>query len=240
MTLGTGNKKSVIALCVLGAIALYGVYSSFFSGPSIPAGANSPSRPSAAPSGSAAAPVFSQPNTRPAAKRAGSNRSRSDEWHLVYLSKRVEDRPAPEIIDPTIHWEKLAKVQEVALAGGGRNLFQFGPPPPKVADATKPTGPEPKVFVAVGPKQPPPPAPPPPPPPPPPIPLKFYGYSTLRADGRRTAYFLDNSGEIFKGAEGEVLQRRYKVLRIGPTSVLMEDTDAKHQQSLPLVEESQS
>ncbi len=239
MTLGAGNKKEVIALCVLGVIALYAFYANVLSGPSVPAGSAADTAPRASAAPSPAAPAFSQPATRPAPKRAGANR-RTDEWHLVYLSKRAEERPEPQTIDPTIHWEKLAKVQEVALAGGGRNLFQFGPPPPKVADVSKPTGPEPKVFVAVGPKQPPPPPPKPADPPPPPIPLKFYGYATLRADGKRTAYFLDNSGEIFKGAEGEVLQRRYKVLRIGPTSVLIEDTDAKHQQSLPLVEESQS
>jgi hypothetical protein len=234
VTLGTGNKKSVIALCVLGVIALYGVYSSFFSGPDIPAGANATQATGTTPS---AAPVFSQPNTRPAPKRAGVNRSHSEEWHLVYLSKRLEERPDPTVIDPTIHWEKLAKVQAVALSGGGRNLFQFSAPPPKPADVAKPTGPEPKVFVAIGPKLPPPPAPPPPPPPPPPIRLKFYGYTTLRADGKRTAYFLDDAGDIFKADEGDTVQRRYKIIRIGPNSVLIEDTDVKHQQSVPLTPE---
>ena len=51
--------------------------------------------------------------------------------------------------------------------------------------------------------------------------------------------FLDGD-EILYAAEGDTLKRRYKVIRIMPTSVLMEDTESKHQQPLPLVEESQS
>ena len=46
--------------------------------------------------------------------------------------------------------------------------------------------------------------------------------------------------EIIYAAEGDTLKRRYKVLRIGPTSVLMEDTESKRQQTVQLAEEVQS
>jgi hypothetical protein len=39
-------------------------------------------------------------------------------------------------------------------------------------------------------------------------------------------------------AEGETLKRRYRVVRINPTSVVMEDTEVKKQQTLPLAEEA--
>ena len=148
-----------------------------------------------------------------------------------------EDRIDPRTIDPTLRLDLFAKVQGVELAGGSRNLFQFStPPPPKPVELPK--GKEPKILpkqlvsvaAPVGPPQ---------PPPPPPITFKFYGFSSVRGNGRKTAYFLDGD-EILSASEGDVLKRRYKVLKIGPSSVLVEDTDAKRQQSLPLVEESQS
>ena len=57
---------------------------------------------------------------------------------------------------------------------------------------------------------------------------------------RQGLVFLLDGDEILYAAEGDTLKRRYKVIRIMPTSVLMEDTESKHQQPLPLVEESQS
>src|SRR5436190_1357783 len=71
-------------------------------------------------------------------------------------------------------------------------------------------GPEPVVARPfVGPRQPPPPQPEPVKiePPPPPIPLKFYGYSTARNNGKKTAYFLDNE-DILLASEGETVKRR--------------------------------
>jgi hypothetical protein len=38
--------------------------------------------------------------------------------------------------------------------------------------------------------------------------------------------------------EGETVKRRYRVVRIGVNSVVMEDTENKHQQTLPLAEEA--
>jgi len=81
-----------------------------------------------------------------------------------------------------------------------------------------------------------PPAPPPPPPPPPPITLKFYGYSTAKDSGKKTAYLLDGE-EIYLASEGDTLKRRYRIVRIATNSILIEDLDAKRQQSVPLTEE---
>jgi endonuclease YncB( thermonuclease family) len=74
------------------------------------------------------------------------------------------------------------------------------------------------------------------PPPPPPIALKYYGFSTARNNGRKVAFFLDGD-EISVAGEGETVKKRYRVVRIGVNSVLMEDTESKRQQSLPLTEE---
>jgi len=154
----------------------------------------------------------------------------------VLHSKRPEDRIDPMTIDPILRLDLLAKVQAVELAGGSRNLFQFSTPPVKT-EALK--GPEPKVFPkpgssvvqAAGD-----PAKPAGPPPPPPINLKYYGFSTARNNGRKKAFFLDGD-EISVATEGDTVNKRYRVVRIGVNSVLMEDMESKRQQSLPLTAE---
>jgi hypothetical protein len=78
---------------------------------------------------------------------------------------------------------------------------------------------------------------PPPAAPPPPILLKYYGYSSAKGDNRKRAFFLDGD-DILMASEGEVVKKRYKVVRIGVNSVVMEDTQFKHEQTLPLLEEA--
>lgn len=230
MTLGTGNKKQMYFLGLLSVVAAYLVYDNVLSGPSVPAQQQSARRPAAETSQSA---IPAAPGGTP--KRAGS-RSRSEEVHWVFMPKRPEERPDPAGIDPTLFLDRLKKVQAVDLAGGSRNLFQFSapPPPPKPVEIAKV---EPKVV----PKPPEPPKPvvpagPPPEPPPVPPPYKFYGYST-RNNGKKTAYFLDGE-DILLATEGDTLKKKYKVLRIAPNSVTVEDLDAKKQVSVPLTDES--
>lgn len=232
MTIGTQDKKKVAFLAVLGVVAAYAVYTNLLAGPDLPRDSSPATSRGSAPA-APEAPLAGQAQS----PRTAPTRIRSEEFHPVLHSKRAEDRLDPNTIDPTLRLDLFTKVQAVELAGGSRNLFQFSTaPPPKPVEMPK--GKEPKIIpkqvVSVVT-----PAGPPPPAPPPPITLKFYGFSTTRNDGKKTAYFLDGD-EILSASEGQVLKRRYKVVKIGPTSVLMEDTDAKRQQSVPLVEESQS
>jgi hypothetical protein len=233
MTLGKINAKSAAGLGVLGLLAAYSVYTNF-SGSDTPPAATT-RRAVDAPD----APVaMGGPAARVQAPRAPASRGRSDEFHPVYVARREEDRPNVTMIDPTLRGDLLAKVQSVALAGGARNLFQFGPPPAK--ESAKLPGNEPTVAVVrpfVGPKPPPPPAPPAPPPPPPPITLKFYGFATTAANGKRTAYFLDDTGDILIASEGDTLKRRYRIKSIKANSVTIEDIDAKREQPVRIVEE---
>ena len=76
------------------------------------------------------------------------------------------------------------------------------------------------------------------PPPPPPIPLKFYGYAGTPRSGSRGGFFLDGE-EIVVARENEVYKNRYKIIRVGVNSAVVEDTHNKNQQTLALVEESQ-
>jgi hypothetical protein len=62
---------------------------------------------------------------------------------------------------------------------------------------------------------------PPQPPSAPPIPLKFYGFAS--SPGEPKKIFLKQGEDVFVAGEGEIVNRRYKVIRISPTSVEIQD-----------------
>jgi hypothetical protein len=70
---------------------------------------------------------------------------------------------------------------------------------------------------------------------PPPIPLKFYGYSIPVLKGDKRVFFLDGD-DIIVVNEGQMIKNRYKVVRIGINSVVVEDVQFSSQQTLPLEE----
>lgn len=104
-----------------------------------------------------------------------------------------------------------------------RNPFRFRP---------KPTPAPPRVEAR--------PSPPPPvlapmpagPPPPPPIPLKFFG--AAESQGKRIAYFSDARGNVIPGKEGDIIEGRYRVLRIGSDSAELAYLDGSGRQTLKL------
>lgn len=233
MTLGADRKK----LAILGGLVLIGgyfFYSNVLSGPS----SSEPSRPirPAAQSSPAPLPGPAYRETQAAPRRAATSSRSGEEFRPSLKPKRPEDRVDPMTIDPTLRLDLLAKVQAVNIEGGRRNLFQVGAPPAPVLP------PEPLIKVKPGSQTvgvTPPPGPPPAPLPPqaPPINLKYYGYSSARGDNRKHAFFLDGE-DILVAGEGETVKKRYRVVRIGVNSVVMEDTQFKHEQTLPLQAEA--
>jgi hypothetical protein len=150
----------------------------------------------------------------------------------------------PSSVDPTLHLNALAKLQEVKLEPTVRSLFEISATPPPTAAELKMAAEPQKIkpaFVLYGP--PPPPADPPKPPTPraPAIPLKFYGFvNPARPDVKR-AFFMDGE-EIVVAGEGDLIKKRYKILRIGVNSAEVEDTQFKGdntKQTLPLETEMQ-
>jgi hypothetical protein len=101
----------------------------------------------------------------------------------------------------------------------GRNLFRFGvkptPPPPPVVQL--PPGPPP---------------PPPPPPGPPPIKLRCLGTMERPDVGRVVALKDPDSGAVFQALEGQIVDGRYRVVKIGLTSVVVSYIDGSGQRTL--------
>jgi hypothetical protein len=238
MNAGTNDRKKVIMLGGLVLVAGYLFYSNVLSGPSVSSSSAAVApRPAGTPD-PALSPVTAPPANAPTAPRNVLARGRGDEFRPVVPghSKRPEDKFEPDKVDPTLRLDLLAKIQE-ENATAGRNLFQFGMAPVKQAEALK--GPEPKVLpkpvAAVTPVKVD--TPPAGPPPPPPINLKYYGYSSAQGSTTKTAFFLDGE-DILTAREGDIVKRRYKVVRIGNNSAVMEDTESKRQQTIPLAEEA--
>ena|SRR5579871_5587793 len=216
--------------------------------PSIPDGASvsAPAQtpaipPIASPSGSAegprGVPQIPMPAQRiPQSQRAGLGANQNSIEDFRPTLKLPEGADVSRI-DPTLKLDLLTKLQNVPMEGGSRSLFEFAQPPaPKAPPpAVNPIKPGPVVAAQAPPPSPAPPAAPVKPPPPP-IPLKFYGYVNNSQGGKRRAFFLDGD-DIFVAGEDEMIRNRYKIVRIGVNSAVVEDTTNSNQQTLPLVEE---
>ena len=232
MKLGAEPKKNVafVALIAVAVIVYWMNSSSDAPSPSIAA------RPAADASGVAGNSLGSTQGDQ--TRRQAEGTARGLGGKVFELPNTVD----PTKVDPTLHLELLAKVQSIDMEGGVRNIFKTEAPPPEPVAEAKGI---PKVDP-LHPGQPAPPtapiastqAPPPPsgPPPPAPIALKYYGYSTKRSDGEKKAFFLDGE-DIIVAAEGDIIKKQYKVVRIGVNSVQMEDTASKSTQTLPLQQE---
>jgi hypothetical protein len=135
--------------------------------------------------------------------------------------------PAPKLasanLDPTLHPEWMAATESMTYSGTGRNIFSQSSAP---AVIEKPKAPARPVKVAD--------AGPPPPPPPPAIDLKFFGFSAAKS-GLRKAFLLRGE-DIFIASEGDVVDRRYRIVKIFPLSVQIEDLPYKNTQTLPLIQ----
>jgi len=240
MKLGA-EPKQVAFLAVLLLLAAWGYFSGGDDRPQSDTGKTPPAPVTAPISGSAGPRVAVTPA---AAKstfvRPNSNRRTSQEFKPVLRPRRVEDRIDPATIDPTLRTDLLARLGNVPIQGGSRPLFEFGSaPPPKAPDPGKIVPTKPVTMSKIVPVTPS--APPlstaPVKPQAPPIPLKFYGFTSARAGARR-AFFLENE-DVFVANEGDIVKKRYKVVRINMNSVVMEDTEYKAQQTLPLTEQTQ-
>ncbi len=233
MKLGAEPKKMAI-LVGLVVLAGYFVYSNFAAGTGSPA-APPRAEPEARIPRIQPVPETGRPVPRPGRPVASSEaRLRVQEYRPSLKPRKEDERPDLSTIDPTLRLDLLARLQDARIEGADRSLFEFSAAPlpkkpePKIIPATPAAGAA--AAADAKPSE-------PVKPPPPPIPLRFYGYTTQARQGAKRAFFLDGE-DILVASEGDVVKKRYRVVRIGVNSVLVEDLEFKQQQTLPLVAEA--
>lgn len=119
--------------------------------------------------------------------------------------------------DPTVDLGALKQIDGRPEVDVARNPFDF--PAPKIVRPSN-VGPDGK------------PLPPPPPPPPPPLPIKAVGFAD-RDKGVVQVVLTDDQG-LYVVSEGEIFNKKYRVIKITSKTVEVED-DTTHQTSeLPL------
>jgi len=64
------------------------------------------------------------------------------------------------------------------------------------------------------------------------VPLKFFGFAITADYGKQV--FLSQDGDVFIGREGDIVNRRYKIVQVGRASVEIEDLIDQLQQMVPL------
>lgn len=164
------------------------------------------------PSSPEAVPAAAQPSStgaRPGVRRTASGK----------VVPAVEPR-----LDPTLDLKLLSQSEEIKYAGNGRNIFVAG----SVAVIERPKGNGVTDKQSATLRQ------PPPIQPPPAITLKFFGFANRPGETKKV--FLSQGEDIFIAAEGDIVDRRYRVLHISPTAVDVEDVLNNNRQSLPLTQ----
>lgn len=142
---------------------------------------------------------------------------------LIKPRPGVKTQPVIVSLDPTLRFDLLRSSEDRDYAGGRRNIFEAHQEEiviPKPID----TGLKPIVVDNR----------PPPPPLPPPINLKFYGFANR--PGETKQIFLSSGDDVFVAREGEIVNRRYRVVHIGTNSVDIEDVLNNNRQTIPLTQ----
>jgi hypothetical protein len=139
-------------------------------------------------------------------------------------STKAGKTPKLENLDPRLRLDLLAASENTQYQGTGRNIFVSQAEEVKIpTPVAPPVTDTPQAYA------------PPAPPPPAPIPLKFYGFAS--SPGEPKKIFLKNGDDVFVAGEGEIVDRRYKVIRITNTSVEIQDVvGSGPPQNIPLTQ----
>jgi hypothetical protein len=131
----------------------------------------------------------------------------------------------PQSLDPTLRLDQLAATEQIKYEGSGRNIFvaqaevEIPKPltPGTIGSTDTQTWHPPAVSAPL------------------PIPLKFFGFASQPGEPKKI--FLSKGEDVFIAGEGEIIDRRYKVVRISPTSVEIQDVvGSGPPQSIPLTQ----
>jgi len=133
-------------------------------------------------------------------------------------------QPAPGLAAPVVRLDTLESPKPEP-GSKDRNPFRFKPKaapprPPMPVEPPRPVVPQPPPSTASG---------------VPPITLKFIGMWELSEQKRKIAMLTDGKGGVpIYGEEGDVVEGRYKILRIGLESIELAYLDGRGRQTIRL------
>ena len=148
-------------------------------------------------------------------------------------SPNLQDDPIIQVSNPHIRMEDIDRTRKAEYKGTGRNPFSpaaaSAPPAARIAQTEKKLenyGPAAPVPV--------------PPPPPPKLPdnVKFYGFGTGLNGPSRRAFFTDGEGDVQILGEGDVLLKRFRIIRIGNDHIEFEEISTGRVGTAPLEEQA--
>jgi hypothetical protein len=143
-------------------------------------------------------------------------------------AKGIAD-PGEESLDPRLHLDLLANSEAVKYQGEGKNIFRATAEvvipavkvPPLLVKQQQEAAARAAQIASL-------------PPPPPPINLKFFGFSDK--PGEKPKAFLSQGDDVWIAREGDVVNRHYKIVRISPSAVEVEDLLNSNRQSIRLTQ----
>ncbi|MBL8144036.1 MAG: hypothetical protein JNM38_23175 [Acidobacteria bacterium] len=177
---------------------------------------------------------FGPGTSAPAARPRATSAQRQAAAQSATAARGRGTAGAEAVLAPGALDVQLARLDAVAPepAEATRDPFRFrpaAPPPPPPSPGGRPGNggmTAPPVVVPVEP------AGPPVPPPPPPISYKFIGTLTQGDTGRIAV--LSDGKFVYHGREGDIIEGRYRVVKIGEESIQMEYVDGRGRQTIRL------
>lgn len=165
-------------------------------------------------------PAAKNTASRPAASQTSAPRPAQQQGSSAPAAEKVAD----ENINPELHLMRLAETEAILYGGRGRNIFSADSMPVEEMEQPLSNGRNhtanmaPVETAPIVPHA-------------PPIDLKYFGYTETR--DKTLHAFFSRGDEIFIAQTGEIIDHRYKVGVITPTSVQVTDLSYNNTQPVP-------
>jgi len=120
-------------------------------------------------------------------------------------------------LDPALRTDLLKDEEDTKYESKGRNIFLLQAELPKPITPPVNPNPQPPVPLVQA---------------PPPINVTFFGFANRPGEAKRI--FLSSGEDIWVAKEGDIVDRRYRIVKINANSVELEDVLSNNRQSIPL------